>query len=152
MLIVFFNTDGIIHKEYLHKGQNVNAEIYTAVLQRLHNTVCRYRPEKWHTSNWFFTTTIRLYTCLLKLIFGEAPHTLHTWDCSLSTFLCSHIWRKLWKVADSIVEEHQTKATIYRRLSHKVSSRGASINGNAAKLREGRAVLIFLRELWQCFS
>jgi len=52
MLIAFFDTDGLVHHEYIPRGQTVNKEFYKTVLQCLHNTVHRHHPEKWHSGNW----------------------------------------------------------------------------------------------------
>jgi len=52
MLIAFFDIDGLVHHEYVPRGQTVNEELYKTVLQRLRNTVRRHRPEKWRPSNW----------------------------------------------------------------------------------------------------
>jgi len=35
MLIVFFDTEGVIHREFVPEGQKVNAELYMGVLDRL---------------------------------------------------------------------------------------------------------------------
>jgi len=52
MLIAFFDIDGLVHHEYVPRGQMVNKEFYKTVLQRLHDAVCRHRPEKWYSDNW----------------------------------------------------------------------------------------------------
>ena len=52
MLIAFFNIDGLVHHEYVPRGQTVNKEFYKTVLQRLHDAVHRHRPEKWRSGNW----------------------------------------------------------------------------------------------------
>jgi len=52
MLIAFFNTDRLVHHEYIPRGQTVNKELYKTVLQRLRNVVRRHRPEKWRCGNW----------------------------------------------------------------------------------------------------
>ena len=41
MLIVFFNIDGLVHHEYIPRGQTVNKEFYKTVLQCLRNAVRR---------------------------------------------------------------------------------------------------------------
>ncbi len=47
MLILFFDSKGVIHCEYVPEGQTVNATFYIQVL----NNLCRYiayvRPEMW---------------------------------------------------------------------------------------------------------
>jgi len=51
-LIVFFDIDGLVHHEYVSRGQMVNKEFYKTVLQCLRDAVCRHCPEKWHAGNW----------------------------------------------------------------------------------------------------
>jgi len=52
MLIAFFDIDGLVHHEYIPRGQTVHKEFYKTVLQRLRDAVCRHRPEKWRSGNW----------------------------------------------------------------------------------------------------
>ena len=52
MLIAFFDTDGLVHHEFVPTGQTVNKEFYKTVLQRLRDAVRRHRPEKWCSGNW----------------------------------------------------------------------------------------------------
>jgi len=42
-LIAFFNIDGLVHHEYVPRGQTVNKEFYRTVLQHLHDAVRRHR-------------------------------------------------------------------------------------------------------------
>ena len=41
MIIVFFNSRGIVHKEFVHPGQTVNHAFYKGVLERLRKRVQR---------------------------------------------------------------------------------------------------------------
>jgi hypothetical protein len=52
MLIVFFDIEGIVHHEYVPKGQTVNQKYSTEVPKRLRDAVRRKRPEKWRTGSW----------------------------------------------------------------------------------------------------
>jgi len=52
MLIAFFDIDSLVHHEFVPTGQTVNKEFYKTVLQRLRDTVCRHRPEKWRSGSW----------------------------------------------------------------------------------------------------
>jgi len=52
MLIAFFDIDGLVHHEYVPRGQTVNKEFYKTVLLRLRDAVRRHRPEKWRSGNW----------------------------------------------------------------------------------------------------
>ena len=51
-LIAFFDIDGLVHHDYVPKGQMVNKEFYRTVLQRLCDAVLRHGSEKWHSGNW----------------------------------------------------------------------------------------------------
>ena len=53
MLIVFFNIQGIVHKEFIPPSQTVNDKFYCEVLKRLREGIRRKRPEKWKKNNWF---------------------------------------------------------------------------------------------------
>ena len=44
MLIVFFDSQGIVHKEFVQEGCTVNAEYYKGVLDRLISRIRRVRP------------------------------------------------------------------------------------------------------------
>jgi histone-lysine N-methyltransferase SETMAR len=52
MLIAFFDTEGLVHHEYVPRGQTVNKEFYKTVPQRPRDAVRRHRPEKWRSGNW----------------------------------------------------------------------------------------------------
>jgi len=47
MLICFFNIQGIVHREFVPRGQTVNQEFYLGVLKRLRKRVWRTWPELW---------------------------------------------------------------------------------------------------------
>ena len=47
MLVVFFDWKGIVHHEFVPRGQMVNRELYQEVLARLREAVRRKRPELW---------------------------------------------------------------------------------------------------------
>jgi len=51
MLIAFFDIDGVVHHEYVPRGQTVNKEFHKTVQQRLRNALRRHHPEKWRSSN-----------------------------------------------------------------------------------------------------
>lgn len=46
MLTVFFDSQGVVHSEFLPEGQSVNAEYYLSVLKRL-------REDLWDNKSWF---------------------------------------------------------------------------------------------------
>ena len=52
MLIAFFDRDGIIHKEFVPAGQNVNSAFYEEVLKQLLRRIHHVRPELHRTGQW----------------------------------------------------------------------------------------------------
>jgi len=52
MLIAFLDIEGLVHHEYVPRGQTVHKKFYKTVLQRLCDAVRRHRPQKWHSGNW----------------------------------------------------------------------------------------------------
>jgi len=51
MLIVFFDIQGIVHKEFVLPGQTVNGKFYCEVVKRLREDIRRNRPDKWKKNN-----------------------------------------------------------------------------------------------------
>ncbi len=45
MLILFFNSEGVIHHEYVPEGRTVNATFYVQVLDRLCKCIALVRLE-----------------------------------------------------------------------------------------------------------
>lgn len=52
MLIVFFDWKGIVHQEFVPRGQTVNKEFYLTVMQRLREAVRKKRSEAWVSNSW----------------------------------------------------------------------------------------------------
>lgn len=52
MLIVFFDSRGIVHKEFVPPGQRVNGNFYVEVLTRLRARVARVRPDLAQGGRW----------------------------------------------------------------------------------------------------
>jgi transposase len=52
MLVVFFDWQGVIHYEFVPRGQTVNNELYVAVLKHLREAVRRKRPQLWTNQSW----------------------------------------------------------------------------------------------------
>ncbi len=53
MLILFFDSKGVIHHEYVPEGQTVNATFYIQVLDCLCNHIACVRPEMWRDRKFF---------------------------------------------------------------------------------------------------
>jgi len=52
VLICFYDSKGIVHKEFVPPGQNVNAVFYIGVLKRLVRRIRRVRPEYREDGSW----------------------------------------------------------------------------------------------------
>jgi len=52
MLICFFDIQGIVHREFVPRGQTLNQEFYLGVLKQLRERVRRTRPELWRSGEW----------------------------------------------------------------------------------------------------
>lgn len=53
LLTAFFDSQGVVHHEFLPQGQTVNRHYYNEVLRRLRDKVRRKRPELWADNSWF---------------------------------------------------------------------------------------------------
>jgi hypothetical protein len=52
VLICFFDTEGIVHKEFVPSGQTVNGNFYCDFLRWLRENVWHKRPVKWRNNSW----------------------------------------------------------------------------------------------------
>ena len=52
MLVVFFDWQGVIHKEFVSEGQTINAVNYKGVMERLVNRIQRVRPGMCESGDW----------------------------------------------------------------------------------------------------
>jgi transposase len=52
MLVVFFDWKGVIHNEFVPRGQTVNKEFYVAVLKCLREAIRWKRPQLWTNQSW----------------------------------------------------------------------------------------------------
>jgi hypothetical protein len=52
MLIIFLDTKGFVHEEFVLAGQIVNSTYYSDILRQLHENVWRLHPELWEQKNW----------------------------------------------------------------------------------------------------
>jgi histone-lysine N-methyltransferase SETMAR len=52
MLICFFDIEGIVHKEFVPAGQQVNGKFYCDVLRQLRENIRCKHPDKWCNSSW----------------------------------------------------------------------------------------------------
>ncbi len=66
MLILFFDSKGVIHHKYVPEGQTVNATFYTQVVDRLCKHIASVRPEMWRDWKFFLlSNNARLHTAAI---------------------------------------------------------------------------------------
>jgi histone-lysine N-methyltransferase SETMAR len=53
MFIVFFDAQGVIHREFVPEGQTVNGQFYLGVMERLLKRIRLVRPEFHNSKEWF---------------------------------------------------------------------------------------------------
>ena len=53
MLVIFFDWQGVIHKEFVPEGETINAVYYEGVMERLLNRIRRVTPGMCESGDWF---------------------------------------------------------------------------------------------------
>jgi len=53
MLVIFFNWQGVIHKEFVPECETINAVYYKGVMERLLNRIRRVKPGMCESGDWF---------------------------------------------------------------------------------------------------
>ena len=53
MLVIFFDWQGVIHKEFVPEGETINAVYYKGVIESLLNGIRRVRPGMCESGDWF---------------------------------------------------------------------------------------------------
>jgi len=93
MLIAFFDSDSIIHKEFVPVGQNVNSAFYEEVLKRLLRRVHRVRPGLHRTGQWMLLhdnapahSAIRLHQFLAQRGVPVLDHPPYSPDLAPANF------------------------------------------------------------------
>lgn len=93
MLICFFDIQGIVHREFVPRGQTVNQEFYLGVLKRLRERVRRTRPELWRSGEWLIHhdnapahTALRIRQFLTSHGMTLVPHPPYSPDLAPADF------------------------------------------------------------------
>jgi hypothetical protein len=93
ILVMFFNSQGIIHKEFVPPGQMVNKEYYVEVLSHLVQRICRVRPLFQERGIWFLLhdntrphTAVLIKQFLLKQGIPALNHHPYSTELSPPTF------------------------------------------------------------------
>ena len=53
MLAIIFDSEGLIHHNFIQYGQTVNKNMYKQVLGRVRYSLCRKRHNMWDSGDWF---------------------------------------------------------------------------------------------------
>lgn len=94
MLTIFFIFSGLVHYEFLPKGQTVNQVFHKQVLERLREKVRLKRPETWKSKSWILhhdnvpahpALFIREFLASKSIQVVPLPH-IFTWLGSLRFF------------------------------------------------------------------
>ena len=94
MLICFFDSEGIVHTEFVPQGQTVNQFYYSEILERLRKRVVRVRPsiaDYWmiHHDNAPCHTAISVIEFLVKNsipVFPQPPYSCDLSPCDFFLF------------------------------------------------------------------
>ena len=71
MLIIFFDSQGVVHKEFVPQGKTVNAEFYDGITDRLLKLIQRIRPAAFCSPDFFllhYTTPAHIAASVCKFL------------------------------------------------------------------------------------
>ena len=87
MLIVFFDISGVVHHEYIPKGQTVDQQVYKEVLIHFWDATRRKRPELWSSGDYYLHhdnapahTVLKVHNQLTKNKVSVLPHPQYSPD------------------------------------------------------------------------
>ena len=116
MLIAFFDIDGLVHHEYVPRGQMVNKDFYKRVLQRLCDAVCRHHPEKWRSGIWILHhdnapahRAVITNEFLAKYDIPLLPHPPYSPDLAPCDFLLIQLYWRDSRQCDETTEDYYKK-------------------------------------------
>jgi len=152
--LVFFNANGIVHKEFVPPGQTVNQQFYLEVLKRLRDSVREKRPEMWSSGDWFLHhdnatahTALSEQQFLAKNNMTVIPHPPYSPDLAPCDFFLfphmkcqmkgkcfadvSEVEKKMLEVLNISTEEFQKCFQQWEKCWYKCSeSKGAYFDGD----------------------
>jgi histone-lysine N-methyltransferase SETMAR len=139
ILILFFDIDGLVHHEYVPRGQTVNKAFYKTVLQRFCDAVRRHQPEKWRSGNWISHhanapahKTVTTNEFLAKHNIPSLPHLSYSPNLAPCNFFFSQLKKTMKSHRFDYVEEIQANATRQLKAIKKLTTRGAFVSGRNA--------------------
>ena len=106
MFISFFDSDGIIHKEFVPAGQTVNSAFYEEVLKQLLGRIHRVRPELHRIGQWMLLhdnapadCAIRVHQFLAQRSVPVLDHPPYSPDLAPADFFLFHRLKSIMKGA-----------------------------------------------------
>ena len=130
MLICFFDSQGVVHKEFVPPGQTVNKQYYRELLERLRKRVHCVRPEiadNWmlHHGNALYDTAISANEFLAKNDISVVPQPPHSPDLSMCDFLLFpkfkyHLKGRHFGIVDNILKvvKDQLRVLLHEDFQH----------------------------------
>jgi len=114
MLVIFFNWQGVIHKEFVPEGETINAVYYKGVMERLLNRIQHVRPGMCESGDWFLlhdnarshnTTIVKQFLAQRKVtVLNHPPYSadLASTDYFLFPKVKSHLKGRLFDLISDI--------------------------------------------------
>jgi len=97
MLVAFFDGKGIVHHEFVPRGQMVNKQLYLDIFARLMDAVLRKRNELWENQTWMLHhdnapahTSLLIRSYLAKHQTSVVPHPPYSPDLAPADFFLFH--------------------------------------------------------------
>ena len=149
ILVVFLEWKGIVHHEFVPRGQMVDKQLYQEVLARLRDAVRRKRPELWENQTWMVHhdntqahASLLLRSYLAKHQTSVVPHPPYSPDLAPADFFLFPKHKTTWKgcrfqTIEEIQENEIRKLRVITESSFQEAFQQRKKVGNGASPVEG---------------
>ena len=103
LLLIFFDWQGVIHKEFVPEGETIHAVYYKGVMERLLNRIQRVRPGMREYGDWFLLhdnapshNAIIVKQFLAQGNVTVLDHPPYSPDLAPADYFCSQKWNPTW--------------------------------------------------------
>jgi len=156
---VFFDWKGIVHHEFVPRGQMVNKQLYWEILARLRNAVRKKRPELWENQTWMLHhdnapahASLLTRSYLAKHQTSVVPHPPYSPDLApadffvfpkLKTTLKGRLFQTIEEIQENAIREPRaiTESAFQeafqqwnKRWARCIASRGTTLKGTVLKM------------------